>query len=626
MSKPRRVEPLPGDELGKRLCQTFPYLWKPIVKTNEPDSSWKTLNDYPLRPRELWRFWQDAAQVVGVRFDSLTRYAMIDLDVKGAYHPKQDAQALSVIRAALETIGIARTFLIQSSSSGGLHLWLPFPEQMPTFGLATAIRQCLEAQGLTVEQGQLEIFPNCKAYAREGEFTEYQGHRLPLQPATGAQLLDDDLNPMVGGLERFFEIWDHCAAGQDTDQLRQAIAQAQKNWRKRSARRDSAVVEAWRTALEFEISEGWTDHGQTNHLLKQIACYGVVFQRLEGEHLIEYVQRTATNSAGYAQWCRHQHEIELRCRVWARAAEGYYWQLGTEATRQGNIHQKEGNGAISPGNRVNQARAEDAQARITNALNHLKEAGELALYKTKTALENAIIKLAKCSKQTTRKYLHLWYPEGSDLVQEVCTNHTDAVLASSASAQVEPQKSLESLSNHEVHTQPYMKGLAPAADSGSDLSHILSSRGGTGGLSTTQAREMTGELFLQSVPVEAALPDLGRSNLEKAPKPSFPSTVNPNPPSSPHLHPRPNLKPAIPKNKPASAVPIPKQQDDLRYQFGQLANQMGWSLDQVKVFIGQAIGKTLQNLVEDDWILLVYQIRNLISAPHDRPSGDVGTG
>ncbi|MBD2158889.1 hypothetical protein [Leptolyngbya sp. FACHB-16] len=594
MSKPRRVEPLPGDPLGKRLCQTFPYLWKAIVKSNELDSSWKTLNDYPLRPRELWRLWQDAAQVVGVRFDSLTRYAMIDLDVKGAYHPQQNAQALSVIRAALETIGITRTFLIQSSSSGGLHLWLPFPEQMPTFGLATAIRQCLEAQGLTLEQGQLEIFPNCKAYARGGEFTEYQGHRLPLQPATGAQLLDDDLNPMVGGLERFFEIWDHCTAGQDTDQLRQAIAQAQKNWRKRSARRDSAVVEAWRTALEFEISEGWTDHGQTNHLLKQIACYGVVFQRLKGEHLMEYVQRTATNSAGYAQWCRHQHEIELRCQVWARAAEGYYWPLGTESTRQGNIHKDEGNGASSSGIRINQARAEDAQARIKNAFNQLKEAGQLALYQTKTALENAIIELAKCSKQTTRKYMHLWYPSVSDQTEEVCTNDFEAVSGSSKPSLEDIEKLSEPLSNKQVHTQTYMKGLAPAADSGLDPSPILPSKGGAGGLSTTPAGEVVGDPSSQNVAVKAAVPVLS-SNSEKQSRTSSNSTSAPKSKS-------------FQSTTPNSAL---TSHDDLRYQFGQLVNQMGWSLERVKEFIGQVVGKTLQALVEDDWILLVYQIRNL---------------
>ncbi|GAB4231444.1 MAG: hypothetical protein Kow00121_59740 [Elainellaceae cyanobacterium] len=588
MSKPQRVEPLPGDPLGKRLCQTFPYLWKAIVKTNDPDSSWKTLNDYPLRPRELWRLWQDAAQIVGVRFDSVTCYGMIDLDVKGSYHPNQNAQALSVIQAALETIGITRTFLSQSSSSGGLHLWLPLPEQIPTFKLATTIRQCLEAQGLTVAQGQLEIFPNCKAYAREGEFTEYQGHRLPLQPATGAQLLDDDLNPILGGLERFFEIWDQCAAGQDTDQLRQAIAQTQKHWKKRSARRDSIVVETWRTALEFEISEGWTDYGQTNHLLKQIACYGVVFQRLKGERLIEYIQRTATNSAGYARWCRHQHEIKLRCQVWARAAEGHYWPLGTEGTRQSNIYNIEEDGAIATGNRVNQARAEDAQARIAKAFNQLKEAGQLSLYKTKTALENAIIKLAKCSKQTTRKYMHLWYRKENNVAEEVCTHDADAVPASSTLVPVKPRKSLEPLSALKVHTQPYMKGLAPATDFNLDLPQVLALRGGTGGLSTAQSIA-----FKATVSLKPAI-----SKNESG------STISVSKPVS-----KPISKPV---SKPVSK-PISKLQDDLRYEFGQLIKQLGWSLERVKEFIEQVAGKTLQTLVEDDWLLLIYHIHNRAS-------------
>lgn len=597
MSNPHRLEPLPGDSLGKRLCQTFPYLWKAIVKTNHPDSSWKTLNDYPLRPRELWRLWQDVAQIVGVRFDSLTRYAMIDLDVKGAYHPNQDAQALSVIRAALETIGITRTFLIQSSSSGGLHLWLPLPEQIPTFGLATTIRQCLEAQGLSVQQGQLEIFPNCKAYAREGEFTEYQGHRLPLQPATGAQLLNDDLNPIVGGLERFFEIWDQCAAGQDTDQLRQAIAQAQKNWRKRSARRDSAVVEAWRAALEFEISEGWTDYGQTNHLLKQIACYGVVFQQLNGERLIEYVQRTAINSAGYTQWCRHQHEISLRCSVWARAAEGYYWPLGTEATRQGNIHKEEGNAAISSGNRVNQARAEDAQTRISNAFNHLKETGQLVLHKTKTALENAIIKLAKCSKQTTRKYIHLWYSEMGDQAEEVCTNDSEVVSDFINPSLASIQKSLEPFSNQQVHTQSYMKGLADVAVS--ELPHFQA-----------QGSEISEDLSLQNMVVNPAPLGLGcepENQSQNLPDQTIPLNFRSSVQSV-------SLSGKQPRN--TSSIPSSRlnHPSDLRYVFGQLANQMGWSLEQVQEFIGHVVGKTLHSLVEDDWILLIYQIRNFAAS------------
>lgn len=570
MSNPRPGEPLPGDALGKRLCQTFPYLWKAIVKPNDPDSGWKTLNDYPLRPRELWRLWQDAACIVGVRFDSLTAYGMIDLDVMGAYHPNQNPQALSLIRAALETIGITRTVLTQSSSSGGLHLWLPLPEPIPTFGLATAIRQCLEAQGIAVSQGQAEVFPNCKAYAREGEFTEYQGHRLPLQPATGAQLLDHDLLPLVGGLQRFFALWDQCAAGQDVDQLRQAIAQAQKNWRRRSARRESPGVEAWRTALESEISEGWTDHGQTNHLLKQIACYGVVFQGLKGEVLADYVQRTATNCPGYAQWCRHQHEIGLRCNVWSRAAEGYYWQLGTEGTRQGNVHKAEGRDPL-PTNSINQARAEDAQARIRNAFNHLKEAGQLALYQTKTALENAIIKLAKCSKQTTRKYLHLWCSEAKN-GNGVCTPDSSPVSAPTESPESNGTKSQKPLPDKVVHTYPYMKGLAPGADSGSDLSPIFPQRGGAGGISTIPEEGISQQ------------PATGRTS---------------------SVAPRHRLKPGIPE--PSSGTV-----DHWRYEFGHLVKQRGWSLERVKEFVGQVAGKTWQALGEDDWVLLVYQMRTLM--------------
>lgn len=469
--QPRKVGPLPADPQGQRLCQIFSHPWDAIYKPDDPNSSWQTLTKHPLAPRELWLRWQDTAQIVGVRFGSKTVYGMIDLDVKGAYHPIQDAKALPLIRAALETIGIARTFLTQSSFSGGLHLWMPLSEQVSTFWLGAAIRQCLEAQGFIVKQGQLEIFPNLKAYAREGEFTQYQGHRLPLQPRSGSQLLDGDLNPMAGELERFFEIWDQCAVGQDKEQLQQAIAQAQRNQKKRWTSRKPSVVDSWRHALEFDITEGWTDYGQTNHLLKQIACYGIVFLRLEGEALVEYVQRTATNCPGYSQWCRHQHEITIRCTAWARAAEGYYWHLGTEATRQKNLHRMAGANTIVPFHRTNQARSEDAQARITRAFNQLKEEGQLAQLKSKTALENAIVKIAQCSKQTTRKYIHLWYSEANQVTEQVteqvCTNDIETTSALSTPGLAEPQKSLQSLVDNEVHTEFYMKGLEPVPEAAS---------------------------------------------------------------------------------------------------------------------------------------------------------------
>lgn len=485
-SRHRPSEPLPADPLGKRLCQIFTYLWQAIVKANDPDAPWETLTKYPLRPRKLWNLWQDAAQIVGVRFGVTTTYALIDLDVAGIYHPRQDSTALQRLRASLETIGICRTFLTQSSWSGGLHLWIPLPLEVPTFWLAAALKQCLEAQGFILKQGWLEIFPNCKTYAQQGEFTEYQGHRLPLQPTSGSLLLNDDLQPVLGGLAEFLDRWDYCARGQVTEELCREIAQAKTNFKRRPARRNSSVVESWRNELELEIEEGWTDYGQTNHLLKTIACHGVVFERLKGEELIDYVKRIATSRPGYTEFCRHQHEIEMRCTVWARAAEKYYWALGSEGTRRDNIHQDGIANKIAPFNRQ---RSQDAQNRIRAAVDQLETDSCLPL--TITARENAIVAIAHCSKQTLRKHLELWHPDHYGVEQNftkseqlVCTLDSEpdsSRLSLSLPLEYQSQKSIP---NKEVHTSPYMKGLVPLIDAGSKFFHTFPQQGGLGGLST----------------------------------------------------------------------------------------------------------------------------------------------
>lgn len=485
-SRHRPSEPLPADPLGKRLCQIFTYLWQAIVKANDPDAPWETLTKYPLRPRKLWNLWQDAAQIVGVRFGVTTSYALIDLDVAGIYHPRQDSTALQCLRASLETIGICRTFLTQSSWSGGLHLWIPLPLEVPTFWLAAALKQCLEAQGFVLKQGWLEIFPNCKAYARQGEFTEYQGHRLPLQPTSGSLLLNDDLQPVPGGLAQFFDRWDYCAHGQMTEELCRAIAQAKSNFKSRPAHGNSLMVKSWRNDLELEIEEGWTDYGQTNHLLKTIACYGVVFERLKDKELSDYVKRIATSRPGYAQFCRHQHEIEMRCTVWAQAAGKYYWPLGTEGTRRGNIHQ---DGIVNKIASFNRQRSQDAQNRICAAVDQLETDGCLPL--TITARENAIVAIAHCSKQTLRKHLELWHPDHYRVKQDstkseqlVCTPDSEPDSSRSSLGLPLESQSQKSIPDKEVHTSPYMKGLVPLIDEGSKFFHTFSQQGGLGRLST----------------------------------------------------------------------------------------------------------------------------------------------
>jgi hypothetical protein len=114
--------------------------------------------------------------------------------------------------------------------------------------------------------------------------------------------------------------------------LRHAMKIGRDNHRKRPKRR-SHPVESWRHDLDTVITEGWTDYGQTNYLLKTIACYGHVFESIQGQALIDYTLRIALNCPGYEQYCRHQHDIERKVTAWVRAVEGYYWPLGTTPSR-----------------------------------------------------------------------------------------------------------------------------------------------------------------------------------------------------------------------------------------------------------------------------------------------------
>lgn len=410
--KRRLPEPLPGDPQGKRLCEVFNYPWYPIVAATPDDAQakpqWQTLKRYPMRPRTLWNQWQDANQLVGVRFGNQTQYALIDLDTQSQY---RSPDAISAIVQALETIGICRVIPIQSSWSGGIHLYLPLPEALATFDLALAVKRCLEVQGFEVAPGQLEIFPNVKSWGNpaKGQYIQYNAHRLPLQPGTGSFLLDDDLQPIGTDLASFFQQWDNAIQQQDLTVLQLALNQARADHKGNyQPPTDSKVVDAWKQDLEREMAEGWTGHGQTNHLLKTIACYGVVFQRLTGIALVDYVEQTAIASAGYAEWCRHQAEIRQRSQDWAKAAEGYYWVLGTDGEREGNVHAAN-NIVPMRRQRRNREKSLDAQTRIQQAVKVL--AAQRHLPDDPGQRSDAIVMTARCSKQTLYKYQELWHPK-----------------------------------------------------------------------------------------------------------------------------------------------------------------------------------------------------------------------
>lgn len=405
-------DPLPSDPSGQRLCGIFgQYLWCSIYADVLVDSSlkvkWYTQGQFPLKSRVLWREWQEAARLVGVRPGHSTVYALLDIDIDSPYHPNQDEGAIAQIEAALETIGITRTLRIRSSWSEGIHLYIPLPDVVKTFDLAVALKNCLVPQGFQLKAGHLECFPNVKAYGNLIK-TEYLAHRLPLQPESGSCLLDQNFNPGSSSLEDFFTQWDTAAAGQDFFTLKQALPLARQN-RFKKVRNRLNKVDSWRQDLETVLVEGWTGTGQTNQLLKEMGCYGHVFLGHCDEALADFIYAQATSSPGYGKWCRHQREIKMRSRVWATAIEKYYWPLGTCGKDRQTTQSKVAS--------FNTLRAQNAQESIQAAVQQLESINELP--EKATARAQAVRKaqgdLGESSSSLETLYKdenkNLWHPD-----------------------------------------------------------------------------------------------------------------------------------------------------------------------------------------------------------------------
>lgn len=415
---------LPSHPHGARIAEIFSYGWKWLeLPADSPTKDWKTNDTYRLKPRTLWNYFQDAARIIGTRFGSSTRYAMLDVD--------KDSQYLDLVPSligALETIGIVRTIIVRSSWSGGVHIYIPLPQKFPTFSVACALRQCLEAQGFELAPGQLECFPNEKPYGKSwmGEFHEYNGHRLPLQPGAGSCLLDDDLEPIPthSQLAHFLAQWDNAAAANSAGEIGEALNVARTNRRRRGRRANgSGKIAPWKADLEAIIEQGWTGSGQTNYLLKEIACYGIVFEGLKGQNLADYVTKVAVNCPGYAQHCQHQHEIDRRAYQWAMSAQFYWWPLGELPL----INRTK----LS----VNEYRQASARDRISEAMAVLKHQA-LGIRE----LAQRIVKEVGCSLQTLYKHPDLWHPS-----QRCVTAQPEGVTAQMEAIRAEILESLESV-------------------------------------------------------------------------------------------------------------------------------------------------------------------------------------
>jgi hypothetical protein len=426
--------------LALQLAQHFhhnDFGW--IVANNLDTPNWTTRKDRDLCIGEFVREYLDIERLIGVNFGKTTKYALIDLDYNSQYHPSYDRDRYKEILHALESIGLTRYIVIQSSHSRGLHIYLPLPTAVPTFQLAAAIRITLTNAGFEIKNGQLEIFPNTKRFATApGDYSQYHPHRLPLQPNSGSWLMEDDglsPQPISDSIEaqigEFLNQWELAAQGQDLDLLDRKLPQLYKTYknnkhkyRDRNDDWNSVEAEKWRLDLLLTITTGWWDYHQTYNLLPKILAYGVVFLKLEGEELYEWMLETIRNAPGYYQRCRHQHEIEKIVRSWIKTNERtqYYTPYCSHPDRNQpypfNKTLKAKLVKPKQPHPANVKRSSEAVERIAVAYATVSPqfTSTTSIGQIKEAIRNEIQKQygTVCSETTLNKYKNIWHPEFND--------------------------------------------------------------------------------------------------------------------------------------------------------------------------------------------------------------------
>jgi hypothetical protein len=369
------------------------WISSPLQGFGKPQ--WRTESRFPLSDRRILK----GKDFYGVRFSpNTTRYALLDIDSGSPYHPKQDPLAIDRILNYLEEIGIVNHIRIQSSYSGGIHLYLPFPHAIRTWKVALALTTLLETKGFIIQNGVLEAFPN----RRTSPTQLYQAHRLPLQQ--GSYLLDLDFQPIGGEQFSFVHQWRYCQSRSDTTE--EMIDRSIARYHRRTYHLSKKATQFLQD-LDTDIDCGWTGSGQTNNLLGRIALRGYCFGHfledndrvLEGDRLVQYIVRTARSLPGFEEFCNHKHDLIKRAEAWTRSVQkSKYFHCGVKRSKDPEKLE----------NTWNEFQKDLAQLRITIAVEEIRGRETL-----KAGIRDRLLQISKetgISAATLYKYKELWYP------------------------------------------------------------------------------------------------------------------------------------------------------------------------------------------------------------------------
>ncbi|NUN66678.1 hypothetical protein HCU40_18430 (plasmid) [Pseudanabaena biceps] len=428
---------------AQTFASFFPYSWnfiyaKNVDRTSKPE--WKTETRYPITGRRLYDYWADKETLIGVRFGNQTEYALIDIDKGSPYHPNNNHEKFKTVLQALEDIGLVRPLIVQSSHSEGLHIYYPLWQEVPSFGIACAIKDSLQKNNCEIAAGVIETFPNTKKYD-----SEYNGHRLPLQ--TGSYQLDNDLQIIGRDLNQFVETWLTVQEHQDIDLLKQAIGEAKANYQ---PPKDNRKPIKWREDLEQQIQQGWTGQGQSNQLLYLMGKYARVFLGCEEDEAIaEYITKTARAAAGFIKFCGDIKRLEQKAKDIAKWCMKHHFPWGSKKEEQTDAEYEDLE------NKKAQKQAERLE-RIKAVVIELTNVGEMPA--TIRGMAQAIAKTAKVSVETLYENKQLWHPEFTESRNSINTNNS----APSPIMIASPIEQAETQTERTVTEKALHKALAPS--------------------------------------------------------------------------------------------------------------------------------------------------------------------
>lgn len=402
-----------------------------ITAPNVPAPEWTT-HKFPLHTGEFATRYEDPNQLLGIGFAPDTNYLMSDIDRRSPYHPLNNWARFRDFIRCMRAIGLNGNIIIRSSHSGGIHIYFPLPKYVNTFNLAVAAKVAAIDAGFEVANGKLEFFPNVKTFD-----TNYNRHRLPLQPNSGSIVLDHNGQPLdIPENEQhgvFIQEWIDASRQQNMRLLGRKMRQLRAKWNNRkNYYKYKAQIQPTehRTikAAEFErcldkaIEIGWICHDMTQEMILNLLKKAAIFCKLTGQKLIDWIVAKAQTRPGYQEYCNHKHDLRKIVTNWVRSNErgntrhqsAYYTPYCSHPTRDGDTMPKFRSQG-TPNNPAYQRYADEAKERIKTAVADLPQPP--AAYPTIEELIAAIQSKTKelagvaVSRLTLGKNKSLWHPK-----------------------------------------------------------------------------------------------------------------------------------------------------------------------------------------------------------------------